>query len=582
MAVQNRRTTGTVRRRNHPRRRGAGRVFVFFLVVLLAVAAGMYLTVYGPTREKLPLDEYYTFLHDDEAALVINDTYIEPGEEDIGGCALVRNGHLYVERGCFKDNIDDGYVFDDVERVMRYATENTLVEVPYDGNLYTVGGASEDAGAPVVISDYEKVYLLTDFAAKYSDFSCTLFKKPYRAVLTGAGFERQVASVKWSAAVRRLGGPKSKIVKTLRHGAKVSVLKNYGTWSNVVTEDGVVGYVKNRQIGRAKAVTTKAVLPERQYRHKTLDDEIMLGWHQVTSKVANAGVDKVLVQDKALDVISPTWFYLNDSEGGVADFSAGEYVQHCHNRGVQVWGLISDFENTQVDEVSVLNRASRRDRLVNNLISAALACGMDGINVDFEKVPTAAADGYIQFIRELSLQCEANDLFLSVDNYVLASYNSYYNRKVQSDYADYLIVMAYDEHYRGGEEAGSNASETFVKEGIEATLQEVPRERLVLGMPFYCREWIETENSLLSRDLRMRDVPGYLTDHSLKPAWDESLGQNYVEYKEDGAKHMLWIEDTQSLERKLSLMKQFELAGGAFWKLGSETEDVWPVIMKYR
>lgn len=575
------------RKRKTRRQRGANAgsiasiVFCIFVIVIAVVGGSIYMKKYAPTKAHMPLDEYYTYFHDDEAALIVNDTYIEPAEDADAGVALVVDGRLYIERESLKDQIDDGYVFDDTEQIMRYVTDADVISVPYDGTSYTIGKESESTDFDIVHSAYGKLYVAADFANGYSDFTYEVAEEPYRAVIETAGFTHDTATLKRKTAVRRLGGPKSKVLKDAKKGEEISVVQNHGSWSNVVTADGVIGYVKNNQIGKVSEETVEAMLPAREYSHRTMDGRVTMAWSMVTSQAANAGVDNLLKSAKGLNVISPTWFYLNDNEGGIADFSSKEYVKTCHDVGVQVWGLVSDIENGEVSGATILGRTTYRDNLVGNLIGAAVSSGMDGINVDFEHVPVEAADGYIEFIKELSLKCKANDLFLSVDDYPPASYNMYYNRSVQADYADYIAVMAYDEHYSGGDEAGSVASLPFVKDAIEATMQEVPAEQIILGMPFYCREWVDTDGELTSNNIEMKGVAKYLTDYDLTAEWDEDLGQNYAEYTDGDAKHMLWIEDAQSLSKKLALMQEYGLAGGSFWRLGHEPESIWTVIKEY-
>ena len=586
-AGQNRNQTVRIRRANSRRRRkpsGGGIAFRLFLlgVLVIAVAGGaLYIKKYAPTREHMPLEEYYTYFFDDEAVLVVDDVYAEPEEGDTVGKAIVQDGRLYLSADSTKELIDDGYVLDDEESVLRYVTDDELISASYDSPDYEVNGKADSMDAPIAVTAHEQTYLLADFVMQYSDFSYTLSERPYRAVIYNAGFERNVSNIRWKTAVRRLGGPKSKVLEDVKRGEQVSVIQNHGSWSNVVTEDGVIGYVKNSKLEKVEKKVEEARLPEREYQHMTFPERLTIGWNVVTFAESNAGLTGILDQTEGLDVICPTWFRLNDNEGGISDISSKEYVDTCHDGDLLVWGLVSDFEDPDADVETVLNRTSHRDALIDNLMNAVSETGLDGINVDFEMVPIEAADGYIEFIKELSLRCEEAEIYLSVDNYIPAPYNMYYNRSVQADYADYCIVMAYDEYHRSGEEAGSNASLPFVKEAIKSTLLEVPKEQLVLGMPFFCREWVDENGTLSSEEYAMDSVGGYLERHDLKKKWNEELGQNYVEYTDGDAKHMLWIEDEKSLSKKLALMKEKDLAGGAFWRLGFEPESVWSVVGEY-
>ena len=247
--------------------------------------------------------------------------------------------------------------------------------------------------------------------------------------------------------------------------------------------------MKDSTIGDISTEKTKKQLAARKYNHIRMKGSVNLVWHQVTNRTANAGIDQVLTDDTGINVVSPTWFRIADNDGGLSDIGSLDYVKKCHDKGVQVWALFSNFENKGVDTTMVLDYTSSRDNLVNNMIAKAIAYNLDGINVDFEQVSTDAKDGYVEFIKELSIKCENNDIILSVDNYSPTASSLHYNRKVQAQYADYLIVMAYDEHYAGGGQAGSNASISFVKKAVSESLKEVPKNQLILGMPFYSRIW---------------------------------------------------------------------------------------------
>ena len=553
-----------------------------FVCVVAVVGILIYIRKYAPTREQMPLTEYYTYFGEDDAALIVDDSYEAPAEGQEAGDAILTDGRLYLRREALKSRLDDRYVFDDEEEVMRYATDISLISVPYGGAAYSVDKEAATYDQTIVQRIGEEVYVSADFAREYTDFSYVVYEEPNRAVIYTAGYTRDVAKLRRSEGIRRLGGPKSKILKKGEKGESIAILKDYGKWSEVATVDGVIGYVRSSRLRDREEETEEATLPVREYQHRTMSEPVCMAWHQVTSQAANTSVSRVLGNTKGLNVISPTWFYLNDNSGGIVDLSGKDYVQTAHAAGAQVWGLVSNLENSEVDTTTVLDHTSSRDALVGNLIGAAIAVGLDGINVDFESLAEEAADGYIEFIRELSLRCEKNDLYLSVDNYVPSSYTAFYNRTEQANYADYVVIMGYDEHHRTDTIAGSTASLPFVTAGIEATLEEVPAEQVILGMPFYSRIWMESKDGTLSNEtILMKDIDGWLERHKLEATWDEVLGQNYAEYTENETKHMLWIEDAKSLGEKLSAMKDHALAGGSFWKLDCEDSAIWDVIGAY-
>ena len=551
----------------------AGAVVVLAAVIFLVQR-------YTPTNEHMALSDYFVLTQENQAAVVINGTYHEDSEDETAH-GLYQDGHAYLEISFLKEHLDDGYVYDSTENVLRYITAKDVISTSLGSQDYTVGRNRQQMDHSIMISKSGAAFVSLDFIRMYTDLTYSVSEEPSRIMIETAGYEKTTATLKKDTAMRRFGGVKSPILKDAKQGDTVSVLEDYGSWSLVLSEDCVLGCVQNRRLGSKETVTTEATLPEQEFSHILLDGDIILGWHQVTSSSANSSIADVLSSASGINVISPTWFYLNNNSGGIADLGSRSYVDYCHQQGVQVWGLVSNLENDEVDTTAVLNTTSSRDALVNNLIAAAITYNLDGINVDIEQLSSEAADGYIAFIKELSLKCENNDIILSVDNYAPSASSMIYNRKVQADYADYIVIMAYDEHYAGGEEAGSVASIGFVENAVKATLEEVPKEQTIMGMPLYSRVWRNDGQSLTSRAYGINAVANYIQEHNVTMTWSDELGQNYGEYTEDGVTYQIWQEDAASIEEKLKVLTEYDLAGGAYWKLGFDNSSIWTATAKY-
>lgn len=321
-----------------------------------------------------------------------------------------------------------------------------------------------------------------------------------------------------------------------------------------------------------------------------------MAWHQVTNSAANAAISSVLASTKGVNVISPTWFYLNDNDGNLANLASIDYVNYCHSQGVEVWALVSNLENSDADSAKVLTHTSKRQNLVNQIVSMAIQYNLDGINLDFESLNRDdVGDSYIEFVRELSIKCANNGIVLSVDNYVPSSYTSFYNRAEQANFADYVVIMGYDEHYAGSKEEGSVASLSWVKQGVADTLAEVPADQVILGMPFYTRVWAltpqsssdnqdesaDTDYEVSSQIYGMRAADTLLASNNATKTWLEDCGQNYSEFKNGDVIYKVWLEDSSSAEQRLKLIDENNLAGASFWKLGFETNSIWDTIIKY-
>ncbi len=548
------------------------------LVALIAVFAYV-LVRFTPSRERMDLTDYYYVTSETSAAVVLNGDY-ELQTEPQG---QIVDGQAYVSLDFMKSNIDDRYVYDSVENTLRYVTDSQVISAYLQSKDYLIDREQNSANADVLILQDDTVYILLDFAINYSDFTYYTAEEPNRIIMETAGWEHQTATVKRDGEYRRFGGIKSQIVDDATKGETVIVLEDYGDWSLVLNERGVRGCIENKRLKTGETVTTEARLEERTYNHLTYNNgKIRLGWHQVTTAAANDNLASVLSNANGLNVISPTWLGLSDNAGNISDLSDSSYVATCHAAGIQVWALVSNFVNSDVDTTTVLNTTSSRDALVNNIIASAITSNVDGINVDFESLSTDAKDGYIEFIRELSLKCEKNDLILSVDNYKPTEYTAFYQRDEQANYADYIILMAYDEHYAGSEEAGSVSSISFVREGVEDTLKEVPAEQLILALPFYTRVWTTASDGTVTSDARgMEAAQEFIDRNEVEMTWLDDVGQYYGEFTTDEGLYQIWMEETESLSLKMQEITDNNLAGGAFWKLGFEPSSIWDTIIRY-
>ena len=371
----------------------------------------------------------------------------------------------------------------------------------------------------------------------------------------------------------------SRKADVLKKTNEVYVLESGEEWSRVMTSEGYVGYAENADLSETSQLAFTQNGPE--YSSLIRDHKICLGWHQMSTASGNDTLAERISGAQGLNVISPTWFFVTDDKGNISSFASAAYVQQAHGAGLEVWGLIDNFTN-QIDDKAFMSNTEARTNMITQLISAAKDCGMDGINLDFESIKEDEAIHYTQLVRELSIACRKNGLVFSVDDPV-PTFSSHYNRRAQGQVADYVIMMGYDEHFSGSDTAGSNASLSFVETGIQDTLKEVPANKLISAMPFYTRLWIESyENgSLECQTLSMTDANAYAKDKQMEIYWDAASGQNVAELDTEENLQKMWLEDEQSLTEKLKLIDTYQLAGGAFWKLGFEDKSVWSLIAQH-
>lgn len=604
MAAKNRRK----RRRSSARRSGDRRQLVpvlaavFLIVVILIVMLINYLVKkYSPSDERMDLSAYFNLEQGDEAAIILEDDLTEFRARILDGEAYVTTDFLY-------EQLNQRFYWDAKENLLLYTTPTEVITASVGSNDYTVAKAKyTESYAPVKV-DGDTAYVALKYIQKYTAMEVEVMTDEINRVHIQRSFGAfDTVSVKKDARVRFEPNIKSPILTDAVKGDILYVLPPDAEaetelpedWTRVRTGNGFVGYIRNKYLGEKGQETKEPNYADPEYPSIQKDYTINMAWHQVTNADANNSVLEAIAKTKGLTTISPTWFFLNDNEGNIQSLASQTYVNYCHQNGIEVWALVNDIEyKDTIKDYEILSRTSSRQRLVNNLIAKAIEFDLDGLNIDFEFINAESAKAYIQFIRELSIMCRLNGIVLSVDNYVPADHNLFYNRKEQGIVADYVIIMGYDEHYATSPEAGSVASIDWVRKGIENTLSEVPAEKVINAVPFYTRLWEErpkTEEELAEESENEEFVPykvtskaygmdgadRLLSEHNAEKVWNDVCGQYYAEYTEEGSTYKIWLEEEESIELKAALIREYNLAGIAAWKLGFERQDIWDIILRY-
>ena len=572
----------TKKRRRRRRRSRINPVAVGFLGILLilVIAASIFLIRrYSPSKELMDLSLYFQLEKEDDLAIIVQNTMIE----DKG---IVLDGRPYVSTEVVKEYLNDRFYWDSAENLYIYTTPNEMITAAVGENQYTVDKKSTAVDYQIVKVEDGVAYVALEYVKGHTAMDYEYMAEPNRVHITCEYGEMPVTEAKRNSEVRYRAGIKSPILTEVKKGDLLYVLEEaeeIEKWTRVRTADGYIGYIRDSKLKEQSVITTATDFVEPQYSNLTKDDTINLAWHQVTNRDANAQVYEKIKDAKGLTTISPTWFFIRDNDGNIQSIASQDYVDYCHQNNIEVWGLVENITYAdKIDITSILNRTSSRQNLVAQLIAQAIQYDLDGINVDIEALPGAAGDGFIEFIRELSIMCRRNNIILSIDNYVPMAYNQNYNRKEQGIVADYVIIMGYDEHYAGSEEAGSVASIGYVRNGIEKTLEEVPAEKVINAVPFYTRLWrTDKEGKLTSSAVGMDSADKTLSNNGVTPEWLEEAGQYYAEFENTEGFYQIWLEEETSIEEKAKLLKEYSLAGIASWRLGYERDEIWDVILKY-
>lgn len=535
-------------------------IAVAVLVILVAILGIVTHVVmkYIPSSEKMDLNEYYGEMADGEIALVI-------GTEKLEERGLVDGDRVYLPLDVVNTYLNQRYYWDSANQQILYATPSEL----------TSASASSEAGDKVWVKD-DKVYLNLTYVQEFTDLDAYITKDPYRIAIQYKFKNVKTVTVKKNTSIRYRGGIKSAILTSVKKGTKLRLIEEMENWDQVATDDGYIGYIDKKKVAEAEKTKFERSFKKEQYSYLTMDSKVNMVWHQVTSTDANAYFADATANMTGVNVISPTWFYLTDTSGNIASIASADYVSQAHEKGLQVWGLIDNFTQ-EVSTTETLSSTAARQNIISQLIQAAQDVGMDGINVDFESLSEDVGIHFLEFLRELSIECHKNNLVLSVDNPVPEDFTSHYDRAEQGRVVDYVIIMGYDEHYVGSE-AGSVASLPWVEQGIQDTLDEVPAERVINAIPFYTRLWRTTGGNVTSEAIGMDQAQQTIAENNVETYWDKTTSQNYGKYDIDNSTYQIWLEDAQSVAEKVKLVSKYDLAGVSAWKLGFENNGIWQVI----
>lgn len=558
----------------HGRKRIKGIIIAAAAAGLVVIVAAMFVIVrYTPTKEKMSGYKYFDIDKNTDKVLVMIDGESYP---DTG---INIDGRLYLPQEFIADNINVGFYYDKESDATLYSDTSYIYAFKKNQNDY-----SDDTGK-IYTMDYSVIrdvdgecFIAWDYVAERTDCEYQYAPEPDRLNVTLKSEAKQCVTAGKKAAVRYRGGIKSPVLEYVSKGDRLEYVDDIDEWIKVTTVSGYTGYVKKSEVSNTfEYVREQKAVEEHNFLLK--NEKITLAWFQVSGTAGNSSIDNNMSTISGVNVIAPTWYSVTDASGNMSSYASADFVSKMHQRGIDVWALVSDFD-TNVDFAQLYSSKAARTNMVNKLVGEAKSYGFDGINLDYENIKSAYAKDYLQFVRELSVACERNGIVLSTDNYKPEAYNRCYNLKEQSKFVDYVIVMAYDEHY-AGTDAGSVASLPFVKEAVEDTVQLVGKEHVIAGIPFYTRIWTTTDGNTTSRAVGMQAAIDQLNSDGQVALWNDDCGQYVASYTVGSSTRQIWFEEEKSIEAKMQVIQQENTAGVACWKLGLEKSTVWSVISQY-
>ena len=536
------------------------------LIGIISFAAGRFI----PTSSKRDPKEYFGIEGRDEVGVVVNGHVFEtPG--------ITLNEEIYLPIDEVSKYLNPGFFYSENENMF-------IITTPVEKIAVSVADSAEQN---LFVSRDGKNYISYNYLYQYTDMDGDVVLGDTDRIVIRTVFDYDMRTVGEKAVVRERPTIRGLVLEKPEAGTQVSILEadgsmDAGAWTRVTTPTGYTGYVENKYLeGDMIHVTEDRVRPELIYTHILREDKINMVFHQTDNQASNNMLAQSLEGVSGVNVIAPTWFYLESPEGDMSSVASDTYVATAHSRGLSVWTVANDFDgavNSSKDTFSALSTYAGRSKIIDTIVSETVRVGADGINIDFEKVNADCAPYFQEFIRELSVSCRTQGLVLSIDAYV-PTYTKYLGRAELARTADYIVCMCYDEHTSGSETAGSVSSLPFVQKGIRDTLKEVPPEQTVIALPFFTRLWKVNENAApTSSAMGMGEAAAWLSENAANVVWDEETGQNYAEAKGVDGTSEIWIEDAQSISEKMKEVMAAGCAGVAEWKLGLETQDIWQVI----
>lgn len=556
---------------------------IIAILLILVIAGGalgkVLLDKYSYSKEEADWNEFYQVSESDRSAIILQDEMVEEQ-------ALIRDDVCYFDLATVHKYMNEVFYADMTEKLLLYANPTEVIRTTFGETSYTTTEGTQDAGYVISFVEGDTVYVAADYVKLFTNYSYDCYDRHVQ-VYTEWG-TRQVAQLKKDTAVRLRGGVKSPILTQAAKGDTLEILEQMETWSKVKTADSVIGYVENKRLGDITEETETPVTDyqEPEYTALTSDSKICLGWHSIGGVGGNDTLYSMVSGTKGMNVIAPTWFSLTDENGSIRNFGTANYVTTAHNMGLQVWGVVDNFNyanetGTAISTLNMLSSTTSRQNFVRNVTDAAVSLGLDGINVDFEQLNSDCGPHYVEFIRELSIQCRNMGLVLSIANYVPFNFNDYYRLDIQGQVADYVIIMGYDEHWHGSKDPGSVASISYVSGGLDRTLQEVPANKVVNALPFYTILWKTEGTDVTDEYITMNNEADFMSRAGVTAEWDEETCQNYAEWTSGNATYQIWLEDAESIAVKLNMMATKNIGGVAVWRLGYGTQAAWELINAY-
>ncbi|UOR12595.1 glycosyl hydrolase family 18 protein [Halobacillus amylolyticus] len=495
---------------------------------------------------------------------------------------MIKKDRLYVPVDYIKNVVDPHIVYDEKSQSLIITKAQNVYQIPQSEVFYRKNDRKIDHPYQPLIREDGQRWLAADFLQDIYALSVKTYTNGAVHILPH-GFEKKTATVKsdlkeYMYDIRSDPTVTTPYYTSLQALDKVQVLQEDSGFYLIVTNKGYTGYISQDALTIEGEATVKTrIAPEETVKVTELTPPIHLAWDGIYTQEANP---EEVRQYPSVDVLAPTWFTLSNENGDIQSLAAASYVQSAHANGDKVWALFSNGFDPELTSM-VLPSYKKRSHMIEQLLQYAKQYKLDGLNLDFENVYEEDGKWFTQFVRELTPRAHKQGLVVSVDVTFISSsgqWSGFYERAELAEAADFIAVMAYDEHWATSSTAGSVASLPWVENNLQTLLEEVPNEQLLLGIPLYTRLWEEKNGEVSSTSMTMDEAEQWVEANGLTPELDESSGQHFVHTTKDGTTYKMWLENETSLKKRIELMRKYDLGGIASWSVYFANEDTWAFI----
>ncbi len=544
-------------------------VFYTFVILLAIASSAVYYFFYRPNNEVVPA------FSEAGPHLVVEGELAASGDK-----VKILEEEILLALEVIKEYIDPYIHWDEKLSKVTITTKDRVIRMKTESLDAMVNNEPMTLDIPVE-EDNGTVYIPIEFLSDFYNIEIQRLNNNNVVIIDFRNSIKQLAQpIDENAVVRKGRSIRYPIIKKLDISGEedntMRVFEEYDKWYKVRLPDGTIGYIEKKFVVINQLVVGQ--LPDKEDDRPTwspLKGKLNLVWDQIWNKTDMSKVETI----EGIDVISPTWFQLSNKEGDLINRADIRYVEWAHNNGYKVWALLSNSFNDVEATREFLNNTDYRDNMIKKILAYSALYKLDGINIDFENLTVDDRDALTQFVREITPLLREQGLTVSID----INSAGCYDRKALAEVVDYVVVMTYDQHWKGSPVAGSVAQVSWVEEMVKKYLETIPREKLVLGMPLYTRLWKEETAeggavSLSSEALSMEQAREFIEKNNADVRWDEESGQFYVEVKDGNIVYKMWLEDENSINLRLGLVHKYRLAGAASWSKNFGVQEVWEVI----